>query len=389
MLHRPGKELERLIPEYMEDLLFDDIPWLERMREEHDQFARVLEQQGVRVIYFENLLAEILTRKDTRNKILEEIMDLNRVIRPAERKAVRDFLSEKSAETLSEILISGLHKEEVSEKLEKKSLSCYLTHEYPYFINPLPNLYFTRDPGAVIGNRIAVNTMHSQARKTESLLLHHINELHPEFLENKAPALYNYNETDSIEGGDILVLSSTTAAIGCSQRTSTLAIERLARRILNSDCGFTEILVLKIPFKRKFMHLDTVLTMVDHDKFYIYPGIERDIKVFRITPDMGDIKIHPEADLLKALCRTLRIPAVKLIHSGGGDGITADREQWSDSTNTLAVAPGSVITYNRNTASNTTLRKNGINVIEIEGSELVRGRGGPRCMSMPLERDSI
>ena len=215
---------------------------------------------------------------------------------------------------------------------------------FPYFINPTPNLYFTRDPGAVIGRSLSVNTMKSRARKKESLLLHFIIHHHPVFKAVPPRLLYDYDETDPIEGGDILILNKRTLIVGCSARTSTLAIERLAERLFSGDTDFKEVLVFKIPFKRAYMHLDTVFTMVDYDKFTIYPGVEREIKIFRITPGKTGLTINPVPDLKKTLEKTLGVKGVDLIQSGGGDGVTAAREQWNDSNQ----HPGSLSGPGRN-----------------------------------------
>ena len=241
LLHRPGKELERLVPEYLGDLLFDDIPWLARMQQEHDQFADTLRSHGAEVFYYGKLLGEILQDTEVKERLLEELFIFSRIMREGEREAIRNCLQEKSGEKTAEILISGLHKEEAAKFLREKSLSWYMTHEYPYFINPVPNLYFTRDPGAVIGTGLAINSMNSRARKIESLILHYINRYHPVFAGSGHPLFYDYNETDSIEGGDILVLNKKVIVLGCSARTSTLAIERIAERLFNSEMQIREV----------------------------------------------------------------------------------------------------------------------------------------------------
>ena len=217
-----------------------------------------------------------------------------------------------------------------------------------------------------------------------SAIYHH----HPHFRKSDLPLWYHHSDLDSIEGGDILVLSGDTVAVGCSQRTSTEGIERMAQRLFSG--GYAQVLVIQIPFRREYMHLDTVFTMVDYDAFSVFPEIRRKVSVFKLEPGAGkQVKVKPLESLEDALKDSLHLPAVRLIESGGDDDLTAAREQWNDSTNTLALAPGKVMTYDRNTASNETLRSNGIEVVEIEGSELVRGRGGPRCMSMPLLRESM
>ena len=267
-----------------------------------------------------------------------------------------------------------------------KRLSYYIKDDFPYYINPLPNLYFTRDPGAIIAEGMAVNAMKTAARSRETLILDYIRRYHPLFGASEL-LWYSPEDGDSIEGGDILVLGSETVAVGCSIRTSSEGIEKLAGRLFQGDSGIREVLVLQIPNARAYMHLDTVFTMLTEDKFTIFSGVAERIRVFRLTPGKGEnLRIQPEDTLTGALKSALNLPAVQLIQSGGGDNFAAAREQWNDSTNTLALAPGVVVTYRRNVHSNSTLRQHGIEVVEIEGSELVRGRGGPRCMSMPLDR---
>jgi arginine deiminase len=247
-----------------------------------------------------------------------------------------------------------------------------------------------RDPAAVMGNGISINSMHTDARRREPMIIKYLYEYNPLFKKDEPRMWYDYTIPHSMEGGDMLVLSKDVAAIGCSQRTSANGIERLARNLFNAQDGFKEVLAVQIPPLRAFMHLDTVFTMIDYDKFTIYPGIQDKVRVFKLTPNGSKgVKVTVEGELVEALKKSLRLPAVDLIQSGGGDPVTAVREQWNDSTNTLAIAPGTVVTYSRNEASNEVLRKHGIEVLEIEGSELSRGRGGPRCMSMPLIREDL
>lgn len=388
LLHRPGKELERLTPEYLHELLFDDIPWLKQMQREHDLFAKAMESRGSQVYYYEDLLTECIKDEDVRKSfVLDVVKNCNIANHELESLIVTYMLSMEDREIV-EISISGLHKRDVPELKRELHLVDYIKEHYPFYINPLPNLYFTRDPGAVIERGLAINRMKTPARNRETMFLEYIYRYHPLFDNQHTPLWYDYKETYNIEGGDILVLSDKVLAIGCSERTSARGIEILSQRILkNTD--FERVLAIQIPFTRAYMHLDTVFTMVDYDKFTIYPGVEDYLIAYDLTLGKTTPKVTQTESLKDALENALRLPSVQLIQSGGGDEITAAREQWNDSTNTLALAPGVVVTYNRNEASNETLRNHGIEVIEIEGSELVRGRGGPRCMSMPLVREDL
>jgi arginine deiminase len=389
LLHRPGRELERLTPKYLEEMLFEDIPWLKKIRQEHDLFADTLRSHGCEVLYYHDLLADVLREMEIRREIVAEILSDCRIGSLRLKEVIKEFLQELSPESLSGVIIAGLAKSEIDNLGGEKRLALYLKEAYPFYINPLTNLYFTRDPGAVIGSGLALNAMKTPARMREALILKYLHRHHPLFGET-VPLWYTPEDLDSIEGGDILVLSPQTVAVGCSARTGAEGIERLAKRLLFSDSGVREVLVIQIPFTRAFMHLDTVLTMVDRDTFTIFPGIRDEISLFRITPAKEKAVTIKALDTLEhSLENSLGISDVRLIESGGGDALTAAREQWNDSTNTLALAPGVVVTYDRNVASNDALREAGIEVVEIEGSELVRGRGGPRCMSMPLHREAL
>ncbi|MCQ1529059.1 arginine deiminase [Lutispora saccharofermentans] len=390
LLHKPGKELERLTPEYLRQLLFDDIPWLKQMRIEHDEFAEVLRKRGAQVLYVEDLLAEIFENKQVKKNFIHDMLKQCKIDNPELHQIIFDNLNDRTPEELVEAAIGGLQKKEIEVSDREYSLTDYIEAQYPLYINPLPNLYFMRDPAAVMGNGISINSMYTDARRREPMLIKYIYDNHPLFNKDESPLWYDHTIPHSLEGGDMLVLSKEVVAIGCSERTSAQGIEMLARNLFSGMKELKEVVVVRIPPLRAFMHLDTVFTMVDYDKFTIYPGIQDRVEVYSLVRGKsGRINVIPEADLVDTLKRSLGIPSIKLIESGGGDAITAAREQWNDSTNTLAIAPGVVVTYSRNEASNEVLRKNGIEVVEIDGSELVRGRGGPRCMSMPLAREEI
>lgn len=390
LLHKPGKELERLTPDYLRELLFDDIPWLRKMRDEHDEFANVLRKRGAEVYYIEDLLSQILEDVNVKKNFINDLLSSSRLENPELRELIFAYLFEKNSKELAEIAIAGLNKTDIPEIERDFSLADYVNRDYPLYINPVPNLYFTRDPAATVGKGISVNSMHTEARRREPMIIKYIYDNNPLFKKELSPLWYNFTIPHSIEGGDILVLSKEVVAIGCSERTSPEGIEIIARNLFAGDENIKEVLAVQIPALRAFMHLDTVFTMVDRDKFTIYPGIQDKVSVYKLSRNGSKgVKVTAEGDLIDALKRSLKLSAVDLIQSGGGDIVTAAREQWNDSTNTLAIAPGVVVTYGRNEASNEVLRRHGIEVLEIDGSELVRGRGGPRCMSMPLAREEI
>ncbi len=392
LLHRPGRELESLTPQYLDSMLFEDIPYLEQMQHEHDMFARVLTDEGCRVHYIETLLEEVFADAKLREEAVEHLGDCSQLFSPSLKKIITEHLREAGSRQLVDYCIGGLLKNEVDHKVKQKTLSYFIRDAYPYYISPLPNLYFTRDPATVVGDGVAVNVMKTESRRRENWLISLIAQHHPLFAG--ARLHLDYSAGSSIEGGDILIPGPSCAAVGCSARSEVWAIEAFARKMTDpverGGEGFREVLVIQIPFTRAYMHLDTVFTMVDRDKFCIFPGVESSLKVFRMVRNKTDsLEISEAGSLQDALKRSLRLPAVDLIRSGGGDSIAAAREQWNDSTNTFALAPGTVVTYLRNVVSNETLERHGVRVIPIRGSELVRGRGGPRCMSMPLCREEL
>lgn len=390
MLHRPGKEIENLVPEYLGRLLFDDIPFLKVARQEHDRFAEVLRENDVQVLYLEELAADVVKNEKIKEQFVDEFLTESGINSTALNNALKNYLLPMEPKELIDTLMAGIRKNAIEMK-EMSSLSEYMDDDYPFYLDPMPNLYFTRDPGASIGNGITINRMRWEARRRETLFLKYIHQYHPYFKECKTPLWFNRTEEFNLEGGDELVLSSKVLAIGCSERTSAQGIDILAKNLFNNNSGFEKILVFEIPNCRAFMHLDTVFTMVDYDKFTIHPGIQGPLSVYELTKGAnGTIKYkHNTSPLEKILSNALNIPSVELIQCGGGDPIIAGREQWNDGSNTLAIAPGVVVTYERNYVTNEILDKKGIKVLSIPSAELSRGRGGPRCMSMPLEREDI
>lgn len=390
LLHRPGPEIENLTPSLMEKLLFDDIPFLDVAREEHDVFAKVFTDNGVEVFYLEDLMTDILSDSNTKKLFIKQFIEETQIDNDLRRVQVNDyFYSFKDNKDLIEKMIAGIRVEEL-ENIKMESLADFVENRYPFIIDPMPNLYFTRDPFSVIGSGISLNHMATKTRNRETIFVQYIIKFHPIFKDKEIPMWYDRDLAYSIEGGDQLILNDKVLAIGISQRTTPNAIDILANRLFDSNESFETILAFEIPKSRAFMHLDTVFTMVDYDKFTIHPEIEGPLNVFSLT--RKDDKIHIEKEVMdidKVLSKYLEVEKVTLIRCGGKRGIDAGREQWNDGSNTLALAPGEVIVYSRNHVTNKLLIENGIKVHVVPSSELSRGRGGPRCMSMPLERENI
>ena len=389
LLHRPGREIEALTPSTMERLLFDDVPFLKVAQEEHDYFADLLRANGVEVLYYEEETAKALNNRAIREEFINQMMELSFIESEGMKHAIHNYLMKLPVNKMVETIISGIKREEI-EDVKTDSLSDLATSEYPFVMDPMPNLYFTRDPGACIGNGINIHHMHTPARRRESLLLKYIFDYDKDFASAKNYQWYDIYDEFSIEGGDVLVLSKDIVAIGYSERTTIAGIESFAQKILK-NASFNKVIVFDIPKCRAFMHLDTVFTMVDFDKFTIHPEIEGPLSVYEITLDKdSQLKFNGVTDSLKRLLeKELKLPSVQLIRCGGDDLIAAQREQWNDGSNTLCIAPGKVITYERNYITNDLLQKHGIEVLTIPSAELSRGRGGPRCMSCPVNREDI
>jgi len=387
LLHRPGPELEHIVPAYMEDLLFDEIPWLDKAREEHDSFAQALCQAGAEVYYVGDLIADIMNNPAVKRHLIEQHLELSNIADPDTRSIVYDYLEALPHKDTFDQLTGGMPKVKVRDLKDRLSLSDLTPVGFPFYLPPMPSMYFMRDHGITLQNNIIISSMFNDARKREPIFLRAIIKHHPLFREVEIHPTEPMPR--GIEGGDVMVLTGDTLLVGLSQRTTEQAIETLALRLLVDAPVLKQVLVMQIPIKRAYMHLDTVFTMVDYDKFLFFPNIRDVVYMYRLTRGKEN-KVYAEqlGNLKQGLESALGYP-IQIIYSGGTTSYESSREQWNDSTNTLAVAPGKVVVYNRNLLTNKALRKAGIETIEVEGSELVRGRGGPRCMSLPLERENI
>lgn len=392
MLHRPGKELENLAPDILHRMLIDDIPYLKIAQEEHDAFAHVLRQQGIKVLYLEDLLAESLTDEKVRRAFLDQLLDESSIKKQDPlHQLLLNYLQELPTKEMVKTVIAGIRKSAIHNSTP--SLADLAEEpDYPFYLDPMPNVYFTRDQQAAIGSGMTINRMTFRARRRESLFMETILKNHPDFKNATIPVWRDRYHHGRLEGGDELVLNNHVLAVGISQRTSATAITDLAHNLFGHS-SYDTILAIKIPHNHAMMHLDTVFTMINYDQFTVHPFIldkAGKIDIYVLQPDdHNGVKITEKNDLVQVLKENLHLSELDLIPTGGGDPIAAPREQWNDGSNTLAIAPGEVVTYDRNYVSNDLLRKHGIIVHEIRSSELSRGRGGPRCMSCPLIREDL
>lgn len=390
LLHRPGDEFLNLTPNTLERLLFDDIPYLKKAQEEHDVFAGALRAEGVEVVYLVDLAAEALdTHPKVREKFLKQFIKEGGVTSPIVFDLVFNYLNQfKDNRELIKKCITGID----SEDLEgyRPSSGFFATRDIGKMIlDPLPNLYAPRDPFASIGDGVSIHRMYSVTRQRETIFAEYIFKYHPGYKDT--PRYYDRYNAYHIEGGDIQVLNDEVIAIGISERTEPDAINLLAKNIFSTKGNkFKYVLAFDIPDERSFMHLDTVMTRLDVDKFAVHSQVMHVTKVFEISKGKNEEELNIlelNMPLDKLLEKYLHIDKVTLIKCGGGKRIPAEREQWSDGANLLTIRPGVAIAYDRNHVSNEVFRQAGIKIIEVPSSELSRGRGGPHCMSMALERE--
>ncbi|WP_447409249.1 arginine deiminase [Weissella confusa] len=385
LLKRPGDELENITPATMTDLLFDDTPYLKIAQAEHDAFAATLREQGIETLYIEQLVADVLADADIRAQFVAQfITEQGHQPDTPAFTALMGYLRGFNVTDLVAKLYAGVRIDEFDHRLEQPTRT-------PFLMQPLPNAYFTRDPQSVIGNGLTINRMTYPVRQVESLLTELVMTHHPRFAGHVN--IWRSRDVETcLEGGDVLILNAHTLAVGLSERTEQAAVSELAETLFKSaDSQIDTVLMMQIPHSHVTMHLDTVFTMVNTNQFTIYPGVLADGQEIEMVlarkKSSGEVVLGRRTDLLATLREVTGEVELDLILTGDGDPVSASREQWNDGSNTLTIAPGEVVTYDRNHVSNDLLREHGIIVHEVRSSELSRGRGGPCCMTQPIWRD--
>jgi arginine deiminase len=381
LLHRPGPELQRLTPRNNDKLLFDGIPWVGRAQDEHDAFAQTLSDHDVEVLYLTDLLAGALEHEAARAECIEAVLADPRH-GDTLRHILRIYLQGLHPEDLALALTAGLAHEELQ---TGRGLAYALMDRHDFVVDPLPNLLFTRDSSVWVRDRVAVTSLAMPARRRETTLTRAIYTYHLRFAGT--PHVYEPG-LEHLEGGDVLLLAPGVIAVGTGERTTPAGVERLARNVFAAELAHT-VLAVPIAQERATMHLDTVCTMVDVDAVVMYPKVADELTAIGLTAgEDGTVEVAEPAPFLVAAAKAMRIDTLRIIDTGL-DPVTAEREQWDDGNNTLAIGPRLAVAYERNTETNARLEEAGIEVLRISGSELGSGRGGPRCMSCPVRRDPL
>ena len=380
LLHRPGAELSRLTPRNNADLLFDGVPWVGRAQEEHDAFAQALRDRGVEVLYLQQLLADSL--ETARDEVVHAAVAPT-VVGPLLASTLRSWLSGLPSDELAQLLCAGVTHDELP-ATGAEGVVARLAGASEFVVPPLPNLLFTRDSSVWVDGHVAITSPSMRARQREASLTRAIYAHHPRFADT--PLLYGGSSAEAwFEGGDVLLLAPGVVAVGVGQRTTPAGVEAFALRAFAAGVAHT-VLAVPIAQERATMHLDTICTMVDVDTVVMFPAVADSLSAWTVVPAEDGVVVSGPEPFLVAAAKAMELDTLHVVDTGL-DPVTAEREQWDDGNNTLAIAPGLVVAYERNVVTNAALEEAGVEVVRIAGSELGSGRGGPRCMSCPVLRD--
>ncbi|MGB8652538.1 MAG: arginine deiminase [Mycobacteriales bacterium] len=384
LLHRPGPELQRLTPRNSVDLLFDGIPWVGRAQEEHDAFAQALRDRGVEVLYLQDLLTEALEESQSRLEVVHAAVAPSEV-GPTLAATLRTWLLDQPSAELADHLVAGITHDELP-RTGPAGVVGRLAGPSDFVVPPLPNLLFTRDSSVWVRDHVAVTSPSMHARRREASLTRTLYRHHPRFAGT--PVLYGAGPDEAwFEGGDVLLLAPGVVAVGVGQRTTPAGVEAFALRAFAAGVAHS-VLAVPIAQERATMHLDTICTMVDRDAVVMFPAVADTLQAWTVTPQGEAVEVAGPEPFLIAAAKAMGVDELRVVDTGL-DPVTAEREQWDDGNNTLALAPGLVVAYERNVVTNHALEAAGVEVVRIAGSELGSGRGGPRCMSCPVERDPL